>query len=129
MWLAVSLVAIVATGVAFLLWFLLGLLWERGPSRCYWLVPTCQATCQATTRTLEELNNRDCEDEPEMQRGAGDYYVELLEKPIHENPIHTRVHASGLIALEFRPMDHHVGWRSIPARRGVTSREGWLRFQ
>ncbi len=125
MWLAVSLVAIVATGIAFMLWFLLGLLSERGPSRCYWLV----STCQPKTRTWEELNRNDCEDEHDRQFEARDYYVELLENQIHEKPIHTKVHASGLIALEFRPMDRSVGWRSIAARRGVISREGWPGFR
>jgi hypothetical protein len=111
MWIAVTFAAIAVMGTAFLVWFLLGLLRQRGPSVCYWIVPARRRPQKE--RHLEALRriyaDKDCR-APQGKRS--DYCVELLE-----NASHAKKGASGLIVLDVRLVSASLGWRSIQPSR------------
>ncbi len=110
MWVPITFTAIALIGTAFMVWFFLGLLRERGPSVCYLIVPARRRPQKE--RHLAVLHRiyagKDCS-APEGKRS--DYYVELLE-----NEVHAEECASGLIALDDRPMPANFGWRAIRIR-------------
>ena len=107
MWAAVMFAAIALTGTAFMVWFLCGLLRERAPSVCYWVVAVRERAHRE--RHHEFLSgiyvDQDC-CAPKDERS--DYYAELLE-----NEGYAKECASGLIALAIRPVSTHLGWRTI----------------
>jgi|ERR1700692_4495773 len=111
MWLAVTFSAIAVTGTAFVVWFLLGLLRERAPSVCHWVVPVHGHP--EKERHLEVLGgiygDEDCR---ETEGDLRDYRIELLE-----NENHAKEGASGPIALDVCPASASLVWGSIDPRR------------
>src|SRR5712672_3293415 len=111
MWLAFTFAAIALAGSAFMVWFLIGLLRECPPSIWYRIVPAVRRPMK--NRHLPVLRgiygDEDCH-APEGE--CSDDYVELLE-----NEGYAKECASGLIALDVRPISAKLGWRSIDPRR------------
>jgi hypothetical protein len=111
MWAGVTFAAIAVTGAGFMLWFLLGLVGDKAPSVCYWVLPVRGRPKKG--RHLEFLGgiyvDQDCR-APKEKRS--DYYVELLE-----NEGHAKECISGLVAIHVRPMPAKLGWRTIQPRR------------
>jgi len=107
MWVAVTLAAIAGIGTAFLLWFLHGLLRARAPSVCFRVVPARRSPDKERDRELLGgiYFDGDCR-APKDERS--NYYAEVLE-----NEGHAKECASGLIALDVRPVPAKLGWRSI----------------
>lgn len=120
MWLAVTFAAIAVMGTAFMVWFLLALLRERAPSVCYWVVPVHGRL--EKERHLEVLGgiygDQGCRETEGDYRDCRFELVELLENENHANE-----GASGVIALNVRPVSDGLGSRPIHARRGYVFRE------
>ena len=112
MFVAVTFAAIVLTGTAFMVWFLLALLLDSPPSTCCWIVP------------IRHERERECVDAPRGSFVDDDYhtsgpnychsYVEVLE-----NEDHAKEHTSSLISIDVRPIPGRVGWRSIHPIHGA----------
>lgn len=107
MWVPITFAAIALIGTAFMVWFLLGLLRERGPSVSYWIVLISRRP--EKRRHLEILcriySGRDCS---VPEGNSGDHYVELLE-----NEVHAEKYASVFIALDDGVMPAHFDRRAI----------------
>jgi hypothetical protein len=104
---ATTFTGITVPGTVFMVSFLLGLLREGAPSVCYSVAPVRRRPEEQ--RHLEVLRgiyaDMDCR-APEDKRS--DYYVKILE-----NEGHAEECASGLVALDIRPVSIRLGWRSI----------------
>jgi hypothetical protein len=115
MWAAAMVAAITLAGVAFMLRFLMALLRESAPSVCHWVAPVRREIERGTETKKErhlgfprgiyvdeasrssESDHGDCCLELEKENGAKEY-------------------ASGLIALDVRPVSDGLGWRTIRSR-------------
>ena len=110
MWVAATFTAIGLTGTAFMIWFLSGLLGEGWPSTWYWLAvrfePGKARPLRASTVIYgDDGRPKECE--------RSEYYAKL-----RENEGYAKHGASGLIALDVRPISTSLGWRSIHPRHG-----------
>ena len=104
---AITFAAIVLTGTGFMIWFLLALVRERGPSTFCWIVPIRRELERKNFGALRGSYPND--DGCATESGPSDYCVELLE-----NEDQTNACASGLIALDVCPVPASVIWRSSP---------------
>jgi hypothetical protein len=117
MWAAGMVAAIALAAVAFMLRFLVALLRESAPSVCYWVVPGRREIERETEKEKKRhlgfpggiYVDENCR---LTESDGGDYYLEL------ENENRAKEYASGLIALNVRPVSAKLGWRSIHPRRG-----------
>jgi len=120
MWLAFTFAAIALAGSAFMVWFLIGLLRECPPSTWYWTVPAGRGPTKY--RHLPVLRGIYGDEECRTPNGeCSDYCVELSE-----NEVYAKECASGLIALDVRPLSAKLGWRSIHSRRFNVFHERWF---
>jgi hypothetical protein len=111
MWMAFTFSAVATAGTAFMIWFLLGLLRERGPWKCYRIIPVRLEPEKG--RLLKELTGIHVDSvfrATECQ--CSDYYVTLLESEGHAKEC-----ASGLIAVNVHSDSVRVGWRSTHPKR------------
>jgi len=120
MWLAATFTAIGLTGIAFMIWFLSGLLGEGWPSTWYWLAvrfePGKARLLKASTVIYgDDGRPKECE--------RSEYYAKL-----RENEVYAKHGASGLIALDVRPIPTRLGWRSIHPRHGYAFGEPGVEF-
>jgi hypothetical protein len=120
MWVAATFTAIGLTGTAFMIWFLSGLLGEGRPSTWYWLAvrfePGKARLLKASTVIYADDGRlKECE--------RSEYYAKLRENEVYAKP-----GASGLIALDVRPISTSLGWRSIRPRQGYAFGERGVEF-
>jgi hypothetical protein len=60
MWVAVTFAAIGLIGMAFMLLFLVGLLHERAPFTCYWIIRQRTTHVRQTSKVLNRIYIDDC---------------------------------------------------------------------
>ena len=116
MWPAWVVAAIALAAAAFMLRFLIALLREGAPSVCYWVVPVRRG--QEKEVHLKALGGIYFEDEC-CATHPDDYHLEFLENEGHAE----EKYDSGVIALDGRPADARLGWRSIYSSRGYGFRQ------
>jgi hypothetical protein len=110
MWVAATFTAIGLTGTAFMIWFLIGLLGEGPAATWYWLGVRFDA---GKACLLEGATVIYADDGRPKERERSEYYAKL-----RENDFYAKECASGLIALDVRPISASLGWRSIHPRHG-----------
>jgi hypothetical protein len=112
MWVALVVAVIDCLAVGFMVRFLIALLREGAPSICYWVVLVRREPEKEGRQKVLNSIYRDGDCSP-TKSDHGDYRLELLE---NENYAKEEC-ASGLIALDVRPVSDGVGWRPIHPRR------------
>jgi len=120
MWVAATFTAIGLTGTAFMIWFLSGLLGEGRPSTWYWLAVRFEP---GKARLLKASTVIYADDGRPKECERSEYYAKLRENEVYAKP-----GASGLIALDVRPISTSLGWRSIRPRQGYAFGERGVEF-
>jgi hypothetical protein len=120
MWVAATFTALGLTGTAFMIWFLIGLLGEGRPSTRYWLAVRFEA---GKVRLLQASTVIYADDGRPKECERSEYYAKL-----RENEVYAKHRASGLIALDVRPISTSLGWRSIHPRHGYAFGERGVEF-
>ncbi len=118
MWATWMVAGIAFAGVAFMLRFLIALLRESAPSFCYWVVPLRKELEKKGHLGVQHGIYFD-DDGSATESSRGDYRWERLENEHHAK----EKCASGLVALDVRPVSDHLGWRSVHASRSYPLRE------
>jgi hypothetical protein len=122
MWLAVTFAAIGLTSTGFMVWFLHGLLGERGPSNFYLIIPTEVESARATAEIQSRM---DVDDDFYVHRA---HSAPLGRRPEHvvdllENRFYATESASGLIVFDIRLDSSEHVWRSNQSKPGCFFRE------